>query len=1824
MTPLYLSMDGGGNSHRTGSSRTHCLSAAANRTIRALILGILLIGGPITSVIAEPLPVPPSIGSADTEFDASAGVATTVQIGFPVSGSEPMSYLWLLNGIPLQNADLLYMSGPVVTIAVPMPYHAGQYQLVAANAAGSATSQVATLRVHLIPPPVVDPLGGTFDDQVRVGYWAHPITEGDAYYTTDGSDPLWGYVDPLPPQLQIAKTTTLKVAYFFKGHRVSTIFTGNYDISVGERPTAPPDAQLLAHWRFDAISGRRAREETGWHPATLSPSGAVLVPDGIAGGALSLNRQELGHAELGDFSSLTGTAYSICLWIRLPAGDDSGEAPLISKHVPGPPGGHYLSLSSFRREITAYSGDGMLLKGHASLSDGAWHHVALTRDVAGDVRLHVDGAGLNARAITGPVLESSARTLIGAWDSAAPQSTFHGAIDDLQIYNFALDSGSIAFLVAHPGQTLGIPSRAPPRVPVITAQPEGANRPLGGSLVLRVEASSDAPIDYQWYHRGVPIPGETQSTLRRPVLTAEDGGVYQVMAATGSGSVASRRVTVNVQSADSPTLVPESDLRSQTVESGGNALLQVQPSGSGPFTYQWYRDDTPVPNATSSILEIVSGTAADAGDYYVRVSNPYDVCWSQVATLAFFPPRPPLIQSQPGDSEGLVGEAVTFPVRYSGSPPVVFTWYKDDQPLEPGPQGELHLPSISPTDSGLYRVRLSNAHGEVFSAPWQFKVLLGPKLELIPPGGTFSSPTSVRIQSSHPDIPIHYSFDGLKPTEAHPKYSGPILIERSSTLTAVAIRDGQRLGDAVSGAYEIQVQAPPVIYSHPLSRTVAVGSAVKFSVVVGGSAPFRFDWYQDGTLIATLSSPSLTIDSVTPASAGRYWVVISNSGGQVTSRTATLTVIPSTADLVPVVRLEPVRLDIFEGATAVFRAVVTGEPPFNYQWHHNGARLPDAESSSLSLEKVSRSLTGTYEVTVRNVYGQATASGYLQVNRDPTPTRLVRFLDHPASRTVLEGDFVVLSAHVTGDSPITFQWWRDDVPIPGATSGVLYFPSMTTLQAGRYRLRAENIYGSAESAEAVVTVIPYVPLRFETPLQGQRIAPLTPVTLTAAVVGSGPLNYTWFFNGKEPIGIQPQLDLGPVRLEQFGNYEVVVSNSRETIRSSPVTLQPILPQLGTVLFVNRLGGVLDAPVYDLDDRTPLAGPGYLAQLYAGFSRDKLFPVGPPAPFRTGDGAGYWDPGSQLKREIEAVEPGQPAWVQVRAWDADGGDSYEEAVENQVRVGLSGTFSVTTGNGGTPPALPAPLLSLRRFALRTAPPPQIHVHPVGQDLQLGEPMTLAGVASGTGLSYQWLRNGEPLPGANQAQLSIDATLPHHAGTYQLLVSDAQGQVTSDPAVVRVITERTFVVRPSGPAMEGGRLIVNLDLASAGDVASGVLGLRFDSRWLTDPVPVWSVNSAAANLGFKQTDTNRLQFLFSDPNRPIPAGTSSLAQVSFRVRTVASPTTVPLTLDRPDVADASGRPILFGTAVEPGDAVILKRRVAGDHNANDRVDIADATRVARLVSRQDTPQPWDLADNDLTLDGQLDSLDLREILQRVIAFNASEVVPEGAVSSLDEPPLLHLSVHPPIVPIRGRIRVTAELRPLARPPAGITFRLRYPSSMLRWVETRVAATDAPWSMGADAVAPPPGSGSEVDTLRFAAAGSRPWAPAGGPMVEWNFEVSSAVSPESAGAFQLDQIEFTWTGDEIQSSAGVEGTFTTRERREPRLWIQRTAMPGLLQLGITGEPAVRYRLEASDNLISWNLQSTVVLDAEGTARHSDATLEDYFYRFYRVREDLESVAE
>ena len=88
---------------------------------------------------------------------------------------------------------------------------------------------------------------------------------------------------------------------------------------------------------------------------------------------------------------------------------------------------------------------------------------------------------------------------------------------------------------------------------------------------------------------------------------------------------------------------------------------------------------------------------------------------------------------------------------------------------------------------------------------------------------------------------------------------------------------------------------PPVLSAEPSNATTVAGQGATFAGAATGAA-VTFQWFFGDTAIPSGTNANLTLSNLSTSQAGSYRFVASNAGGSVTSRVATLTVLPALTD----------------------------------------------------------------------------------------------------------------------------------------------------------------------------------------------------------------------------------------------------------------------------------------------------------------------------------------------------------------------------------------------------------------------------------------------------------------------------------------------------------------------------------------------------------------------------------------------------------------------------------------------------------------------------------------------------------------------------------------------------------------------------------------------------------------------------------------------------------------------------------------------------------------------------------------------------------------
>lgn len=167
----------------------------------------------------------------------------------------------------------------------------------------------------------------------------------------------------------------------------------------------------------------------------------------------------------------------------------------------------------------------------------------------------------------------------------------------------------------------------------------------------------------------------------------------------------------------------------------------------------------------------------------------------------------------------------------------------------------------------------------------------------------------------------------------------------------------------------LTVNSTPLLLSQPSNSIVSPGGTVAFTVGVDGPL-LNYRWFHNTGLLADATNATLAISNATAGAQGNYQVIVTNFAGAVTSVLATLTFDAHALEILD----QPDGITVTEGENASFSLLVSGIPPFYYQWRYQNAPLANGTNSSLTLAGVSPTNAGYYTVIVTNAYLSLTSA----------------------------------------------------------------------------------------------------------------------------------------------------------------------------------------------------------------------------------------------------------------------------------------------------------------------------------------------------------------------------------------------------------------------------------------------------------------------------------------------------------------------------------------------------------------------------------------------------------------------------------------------------------------------------------------------------------------------------------------------------------------------------------------------------------------------------------------------------------------------------------
>ena len=444
--------------------------------------------------------VPPSISIQPQGQFVVQGSNSTLSV--TAAGSLPLSYQWRLNGTTLAGA-----SSNTYTISNAQPIHSGNYSVVASNAYGMATSQVALIEIIL--PPAQTLFADNFDVNTSAN-WTTNRSSTDTRITfnwdysligiSSAPNSVGGTTRGLRLEANLSNTLTAAVSVSPIGQNFGGNYRLRFDMWINANGPFPAGGNGSTEHLTAGVgtTGNNVQWNTG------SADGVWFAADG-EGQATDTS------ATLPDWRAYISTILQQTnsgVWLGGNEPNVRGNFhPYYASTFPSGQTPPAFQQSNFPQQ------NGLLAVGTVGF---AWRDVIINK-TNNTVEWSIDG--LKIAAITNATLTAS-NIFVGYWDSFTSLSDntnlSFGLVDNVRVERFVTN----------------VP-------PYITAQPQGSTAPTGSNVPFNITAGGTAALAYQWRFNGTNIAGANSSSYTRLNAQVVHAGNYSVVVTNVSGSVTS-------------------------------------------------------------------------------------------------------------------------------------------------------------------------------------------------------------------------------------------------------------------------------------------------------------------------------------------------------------------------------------------------------------------------------------------------------------------------------------------------------------------------------------------------------------------------------------------------------------------------------------------------------------------------------------------------------------------------------------------------------------------------------------------------------------------------------------------------------------------------------------------------------------------------------------------------------------------------------------------------------------------------------------------------------------------------------------------------------------------------------------------------------------------------------------------------------------------------------------------------------------------------------------------------------------------------------------
>ena len=432
--------------------------------------------------------------------------------------------------------------------------------------------------------------------------------------------------------------------------------------------------------------------------------------------------------------------------------------------------------------------------------------------------------------------------------------------------------------------------------PVVTVPPASQSFWPGSNVVFAATVSGSTPLSFQWRKNGTNlangtgISGATSNLLTLTAVTTNSVGAYSLYASNLFGVVTSSVATLTLAL---PPAITSSTLTNRLIQCARNTnLFSITTAGTLPLAIQWSLDGAAIAGATNTSFgstnlaqNLPSHTVA------VTVTNLYGSVMSNAFLIVTDTIPPVITLNGASRMTNELGSAFTDPGATAsdacaGSVPVSVN-------------GSVNLYAVG-TNTLTYTANDGSGNTNAVTRIVVVRDTTPPVI-----ASSFTNLVMAAVTNCHAIMPDVTGTNFIQASDL----SGTVIFSQSPTNNAglplgtniVVITAADASGNAVYSTNTIVVldQTPPVVLTPPPSQTNWVGAAANFSVAATACTPLAFQWFFNNAALPAQTNNFLTLSPLTPAMAGKYFVIVSAAGGSSTSAVAVLTVelLPTTLAL---------------------------------------------------------------------------------------------------------------------------------------------------------------------------------------------------------------------------------------------------------------------------------------------------------------------------------------------------------------------------------------------------------------------------------------------------------------------------------------------------------------------------------------------------------------------------------------------------------------------------------------------------------------------------------------------------------------------------------------------------------------------------------------------------------------------------------------------------------------------------------------------------------------------------------------------------------------